>query len=54
MKIDMKYSFKKENKIPFKVMSPKSDIMIGIFWWKLLSIICRFELIFNIDESSFS
>ena len=28
--------------------------MNGIFWWKLLSLICRDALIINVDESSFS
>ena len=28
--------------------------MNGIFWWKLLSLICRDAPIINIDESSFS
>ena len=54
MKSDMRYSFKKGSSRPFKVLSPKSDIMNGIFWWKLLSLICRDALIINIDESSFS
>ena len=54
MKSDMRYSFKKGSSRPFKVLSPKSDIMNGIYWWKLLSLICRDALIINIDESSFS